>query len=345
MSEVAQIAESLDSTLRSALTTEMLLLAAERDAPVTGLGPVLAEVGWPLLAVGEEAGGAGLTGPMRAELYTVAGHHLLPHAHRAEATVLGPALATLGHAGVARAADALGELERGRWSGGGAVLPGPVPHGGDALQVWGGASADVCVVVGTDRAVVLPMDGVATAPGRAAAEPGQGPALVAPAALAAGWSIDDPDVVTALRAEWRLACVAECVGLADRMLQESLQHVTTRRQFGRPLVAFQAVAHRLADMAARVELARSVLGRLAQQADTTVPDLGASAELLVPAFAREVCESAIQVHGGMGFSWESGLHLAYRRALTIGLGFGGADGAAARVGQQLIASRRGRRDG
>jgi alkylation response protein AidB-like acyl-CoA dehydrogenase len=58
----------------------------------------------------------------------------------------------------------------------------------------------------------------------------------------------------------------------------------------------------------------------------------------VPAAARSVCEDAIQVHGGAGFTWELGLHLYYRRVLTIQQELGGASGSARRAGRQYLAS-------
>lgn len=344
--ETAQLVASLDDALSSAVGLDALLAAAEHDGEPARAGDVLALVGWPMLAIAEDHGGTGLDGRTRAELYALAGHHLLPTAHRVEAALLGPALSVLARTGTAHAGEVLAELEAGRLTGSGAVLQGPLVESVRAgSAVWGGSVAELCVVVGDDRAVVLRLGSTPRATLPAAAEPGQGLALVHASELAAGWMLDDPAVVASLRAEWRLACIAECVGLADRMLRTSLRHASEREQFGRPLVAFQAVAHRLADMASRVELARSVLGRLAHDPASVGSDVGAAAEALVPAYAREVCESAIQVHGGMGFSWESGLHLAYRRALSIGLEFGGNEHAAVRVGERLVRSRRERRHG
>lgn len=336
--ETLQLVESLDEALASVVTTEALLAAAAEDGEAVAVGEALAAIGWPSVAIPEAHGGAGLDAPTRAELYALAGHHLLPTAHRVEVALLAPCLAALAHAGDPGAAEALADLEAGRVRGAGAVVPEALRDEREAgdVAVWGGRGGDLCIVVGSSRAVVVRLDGATVTPASAAAEPGQGLARVDVADLAHGWSVDDPVLLRALHAEWRLACVAECVGLAHRQLALTLRHASEREQFGRPLIRFQAVAHRIADMAARVELARSVLGRLALAPGAADGDVAAAAEATVPAAAREVCESAIQVHGGMGFSWESGLHLAYRRALSIGLEFGGPDAAFARVGVRLL---------
>ncbi|WP_433042445.1 acyl-CoA dehydrogenase family protein [Dactylosporangium sp. CS-033363] len=115
----------------------------------------------------------------------------------------------------------------------------------------------------------------------------------------------------ALEAEVLRAC--EAVGVADRALEFGLDHARTREQFGKVIGGFQAVAHPLADGYAAVEFARSLAYRAA-----CVPDdeaaVAAAAHAATSA-ALLTCETAIQVCGGMGVTWEFPLHRWYRRAL------------------------------
>jgi alkylation response protein AidB-like acyl-CoA dehydrogenase len=119
----------------------------------------------------------------------------------------------------------------------------------------------------------------------------------------------------------RLATLAlEAAGIAQRALELGVEHAKTREQFGRPIGAYQAVAHPLANTWVESELARS----LAYWAAWCVAEGDEQTEIAVAAakgYAGDVavaaCERAMQVHGGMGFTWEHPLHLYYKRALRI----------------------------
>jgi alkylation response protein AidB-like acyl-CoA dehydrogenase len=119
----------------------------------------------------------------------------------------------------------------------------------------------------------------------------------------------------------RLAVLAlEAAGIAAKVLELAVEHAKTRQQFGRPIGAYQAVAHPLADTYVETELARS----LAYWAAWCVAEEEKEAEIAVAAaksYAADVavaaCERSIQVHGGVGFTWEHVLHRYYKRALAI----------------------------
>ncbi|WP_026254688.1 acyl-CoA dehydrogenase family protein [Salinispora arenicola] len=124
-----------------------------------------------------------------------------------------------------------------------------------------------------------------------------------------------------------LAC-AEAVGVGQRALAMAIEHAQARVQFDRPIGSFQAVAHRLADSYADLELARSLMYRAAvavadAEADgasgptESLDDALACAEVSCPAAAVAACESAVQVFGGIGVTWEFPLHWWYRRALWL----------------------------
>ncbi len=110
----------------------------------------------------------------------------------------------------------------------------------------------------------------------------------------------------------RLGLAAEQVGGADRCLQLSVDYALVRQQFGRQIGSFQAVKHKLADMRVRVDLARSLTWYAALHVDEPQWTL-AAASAAAEAYLK-VATDAIQVHGGIGFTWEHDLHLHFRRA-------------------------------
>jgi alkylation response protein AidB-like acyl-CoA dehydrogenase len=115
------------------------------------------------------------------------------------------------------------------------------------------------------------------------------------------------------------ALAAEMVGTAQKTLDMSVEYARTRVQFGKPIGSFQAVKHKCVDMMVAVENARS----LTYYACWTVDERSAEAATAVPMakaytsdMAKNVTSEAIQVHGGIGFTWEHDLHLYHRRALA-----------------------------
>jgi alkylation response protein AidB-like acyl-CoA dehydrogenase len=114
--------------------------------------------------------------------------------------------------------------------------------------------------------------------------------------------------------------LAEGLGAAEAGLRLSVEHVSTRVQFGRVVGSFQAVKHRCADLFARVESVRSVLYHAAAVLDdpSSTPAALTGATSLAAAYASErllsCAADTIQLHGGMGFTWEHDAHLYFRRA-------------------------------
>jgi alkylation response protein AidB-like acyl-CoA dehydrogenase len=110
----------------------------------------------------------------------------------------------------------------------------------------------------------------------------------------------------------------EALGGMTAVLDRTVSYVRDRRQFGVPVGSFQAVKHHLANAASAREVGRALAHRAAwliDQDPTESLDLVCS-RLLVGAAYADVCEIAIQCHGGFGFAWEQQLHLWYRRALV-----------------------------
>jgi len=122
----------------------------------------------------------------------------------------------------------------------------------------------------------------------------------------------------------RAAMAAEAVGIAQRALDLGIEHAKTRVQFGKPIGTYQAVSHQLADTYTDVELARSLAYWAAwcvAEDDEQAPVAAAAAKAFAAEAAVAACERSIQVHGGIGFTWEHSLHRFYKRALWLE-GFG-----------------------
>ncbi|MEF9883549.1 acyl-CoA dehydrogenase family protein [Streptomyces sp. P9-A4] len=132
------------------------------------------------------------------------------------------------------------------------------------------------------------------------------------------------DVLGALATTGRAAAVmiaAEAVGAAREALDRTVAHVGSREQFGRPVGSFQAVKHRLADLYVQVEAARSLTYCAARE-----PGPGPESGPLALAHALEALRAtageSIQLHGGIGFTWEHEAHLYFKRAASDELLFG-----------------------
>jgi alkylation response protein AidB-like acyl-CoA dehydrogenase len=122
-----------------------------------------------------------------------------------------------------------------------------------------------------------------------------------------------------------VALAAEQAGGARRCLEMSAGHARTRYQFGRPIGSFQAVKHTCADMLVRVELAEATAreaARLADEAAAEFPAAAAAAHICCSQAFLFAATENIQVHGGIGFTWEHPAHLYFRRAKSAELLFG-----------------------
>jgi alkylation response protein AidB-like acyl-CoA dehydrogenase len=119
----------------------------------------------------------------------------------------------------------------------------------------------------------------------------------------------------------RLAILAlEAVGIGKKALELGVEHAQNREQFGRKIGVYQAVSHRLADTFVETELARSLAYWAAwcvAEDDDQAPIAVAAAKAYAGDAAVAACERSIQVHGGIGFTWEHVLHEYYKRALWI----------------------------
>ncbi len=124
-----------------------------------------------------------------------------------------------------------------------------------------------------------------------------------------------------------VAVAAEAVGVAQRALEMGVEYAGQRQQFGRPIGAFQAISHRCAQMLLETENSRSLVYGAAWAADAepeSLPVAASMAKAYASDTGRRVPDHSIQVHGGIGFTWEHDLHFFLKRGVLDAILFGDA---------------------
>ncbi|WP_433323586.1 acyl-CoA dehydrogenase family protein [Spirillospora sp. CA-294931] len=137
-----------------------------------------------------------------------------------------------------------------------------------------------------------------------------------------------PDAVAAALTAGAAMLASEQLGLAEACLETTVAYVKTRYQFGRPVGSYQALKHRLADLWASVTQARAVARNAADALASGSGDLGvrvAVAQAHCSATAVTAAEECVQMHGGIGFTWEHPAHLYLKRAKSAAIGLGTPD--------------------
>src|SRR5207245_5190194 len=140
-------------------------------------------------------------------------------------------------------------------------------------------------------------------------------------------TIGGPGDATLLLDRGAAACSAEMLGGAARVLEMSTDYAKERVQFDKPIGSFQAVKHRCADMLVDVEGMRSTAYYAAWSLAAADPDASvaaSTAKVWCSDAARRVMSSGLQVHGGIGFTWEHDLHLYLKRSQLDQVSFGDA---------------------
>jgi alkylation response protein AidB-like acyl-CoA dehydrogenase len=124
------------------------------------------------------------------------------------------------------------------------------------------------------------------------------------------------------------ATAAQLAGIAGALLDQTVEYVKVREQFGRKVGSFQAVQHRLAEMLLQVESARSAVYYAAYALANDLPDASVAASVAKAAAndaERFANQNALQLHGGIGFTWEHDLHLWLKRGKALEWAYGDAD--------------------
>jgi alkylation response protein AidB-like acyl-CoA dehydrogenase len=307
-------------------TWERVRAAAEGGRYDDELWRELCELGWPGIAVDEASGGQGLGVIELVILLEELGYAC------AATPFLGSALAGL-------AIGAAGSDEqRARWLPGLASgeLRGAL---GTAREGTGELVADAdgadVIVLAEDGALTL----IAAADADVRAVDAIDPARRY-ASVSGGGEPLAGDAAAALD-RCAVAVSAELVGLCQRALEMGVAYVKDRKQFDTPVGAYQAVSHRCAQMLRDTESARSTTYYAGWAADAEPGRLAEAAALAKAAASeagREVTGSNIQIHGGIGFTWEADAHWLFKRAQMDSALLGGAGTHRARLAK-IAASR------
>ncbi len=221
----------------------------------------------------------------------------------------------------------------------------PCPAGSDASLL--GETADLVVVSvptpGEESICLVDLrgDGVAGRAGLEVLDLTRRQARIdleaAPAYLLAGRA-DAAPMLAELATLATVALAAEHVGMIEAMLEMTRDYVGQRHQFGRPLGSFQAIKHRLADVLVDLERARSAARYAAAlfDEDPVSVDLPAAvAGVICTDAVIRVAHETVQLHGGIGFTWEHPAHYYVRRALGDEATFGSARAHRAQIAELL----------
>jgi acyl-CoA dehydrogenase len=343
--------ELLRATARKKLETVFPPAHARKLLEGTGPEPPwseLGQLGWFGIAVAEDRGGAGAGFEDQVVILEEMGRVLAPAAYASTSCGAIPLLAALASpaqrerwlpallagerlAALVAGPDGAGVVARPvaegfRLTGSVGPLPGAAVAGalvvaaltprGETIVGWlerDSGGLEVKAIHGLDATAQLArvdFDGVALADGDVA---GRASAVA---------------VVAAAVDRLAIAAAAELCGAGERMLEMAVDYAKTREQFGRPIGSFQAVKHMCADMLVRLEASRATVEHAAasiaqERADAPAAVSGAKA------FAAEniglLAEDALQVHGGIGFTWEHPIHLYVRRAASVARLHGSGD--------------------
>jgi alkylation response protein AidB-like acyl-CoA dehydrogenase len=320
----------------------------------------MAELGWPGLALPEEWGGQALGVVELAILFEELGYALAPTPLLSN-TIAGLALATNGTeeqkerwlrplaSGEARGTVALvdagspatvGTFQmEAKADGDGVVLDG------EKILVLDAAAADFILVATSDtrrHLVERDADGVTVTAERSIDLTRRLYSVrfdgvrVGPEATLNGSQADYLPVL--LRA--CVAIAAESTGIAQRALEMAVEYAKDRQQFGRPIGAYQAVSHRCAQMLLETENSRSAVYGAAWAADAepeSLPLAAAMAKAYASDAGWRVPDASIQVHGGIGFTWEHDLHFFLKRGRANAALFGDAKWHRERVADLVLA--------
>ena len=302
--EQREIKSTAREFIASRFKPEKVRELAESDSPYDdALWKEMCELGWPGIAISEEHGGQGLGVVELVILQEELGYGLAPS----------PMISNAAAGAVIERAGS--DEQKSSW------LPGIAS--GEARGAAAFTADEEPVVGAAEGASVLVLSA-----------PPDGARIVEPADV----SLERLDLIDTTRAYYRasadggdelpgdvgaaydvavVALAAELVGVAQRALDISVEYAKERQQFERPIGAYQAVSHRLADMLWDVEEARSLTYYAAWAADAqpeSLPLAASMAKARASDSANSVTHNAIQTLGGIGFTWEHDIHFFLKRA-------------------------------
>jgi alkylation response protein AidB-like acyl-CoA dehydrogenase len=357
--------QAIRSTARDFLAarykSERIRELAESESGVEqGDWEEMAELGWPGLALPEEWGGQGLGIVDLAVLFEEMGYALAPSPLLSN-TVAGLALAHCGSdeqrerwlrplaAGEKRGAPAL-------WDAGAAVTPGNFSMearadgdgtalDGEKILVMDAAGADFFLVATADgRRHLVDREAAGVT---VTAEPSIDLTRRLYSVRFDGVRVPAENTLPGEAADYFpvlhrvcVALAAESTGIAQRTMEMAVAYAQDRKQFERPIGSYQAVSHRCAQMLLETENSRSAVYGAAWAADAEPESLPLAASM-AKAYASDagwrVPHASIQVHGGIGFTWEHDLHFFLKRGKANAAMFGDAKWHRERVAEAVLA--------
>jgi alkylation response protein AidB-like acyl-CoA dehydrogenase len=292
--------------------------AAEAAAYDAALWSELVSLGWPGIAVAEDHGGQGLGAVELAVLAEELGY----------ACAATPFLSTATAAAVIQATGS--DVQRARW------LPGLVSG-----ELSAGIGTRELAADATGAALVLAIDGEEV---QLIEAPETEPLVsIDPTRRFATVTGEGQPLGPGAAERIHSAVAAEVVGICQRALDMTLAYVKERKQFGVPVGSFQAVAHRCAEMLLHTEGARSTAYHAAWAAGADpqlLPEAAALAGAAAATGGVSVTAAAIQMHGGIGFTWEADVHWLFKRAQLDAALLGGAKRHRAALARQAAAKVR-----
>jgi len=314
------------------------------------------------IAIGAEYGGAGFSFAEQAIVLTELGAALFTGPYLASAVLAATALAASSDEQARRdllpsiaTGDAIATLafteDNGSWEPDAIGLTAAVRDGGWVLDghksfVLDGHVADVILVVGRtgDGLSMFAVDAGADGLRRTALPTLDQTRKLARCEFTAvgGRLIGAPGEACAVLSRTldigAIALAAEQLGGAQRALDMAVEYAKTRHQFGRPIGSFQAIKHRCADLLLEVESLRSAVDYAAAavaEDSTEIPVLACLAKAYASDVYFHVAAENIQIHGGIGFTWEHDAHLYFKRAKSSELFLGNASYHRARLADRI----------
>jgi alkylation response protein AidB-like acyl-CoA dehydrogenase len=266
--------------------------------------PVLVNAGWVGLEVPEQFGGAGATFAETAVICQEMGRAASANSY------LGSAVLAVGTLKALQPSDTRDGLLAGVASG-------------EVRLAVAFESDFVPDAEGADRILVLTEDGVAdTAPTVTPTPVLDETRRLATVATDGTSELlrfdgDHAAAVRRLRDRAAIAVACDSLGLSEAMLSATVGYAKVRAQFGRPIGSFQAVKHACADMLVAVTVSRQLVGAAVQAIVDDQPDADVAAAMAKShacASAVDIAGKAMQLHGGIGYTWESGIHVYLKRA-------------------------------
>ncbi|MCE0768305.1 hypothetical protein LWC35_36255 [Pseudonocardia kujensis] len=340
-----EFASAVDDYLTRAYDGDRRRKVLDAEGWDAGLAAELAELGWYSLATAEDRGGIGVPLPDLGPVFTEYGRHLVV-GPLLEYSLLPVLVEGLEPDAAGRPPALVDPGVTDDWAAdlGSVSLTGRELTGAVGAVRFAAQAGELVVVAGETVCLVdAAAPGVRTEPVDSA-DPGVAFARVSFESVSAHTVLSDRDLAARIRAWARLLLACELSGLAQGAFERTVTYIGQREQFGRPIGGFQAVKHLAADMSARVaglrNLCAAALDDAGEASGADLELVSSTAKAHAAEAAVRVCEDAIQLHGGMGFTTEADVSWYYRRALALRGWYGDETELRRRIGATILTHER-----